>query len=66
MTAVEFIRKEFLEKLTNENYKKSFDEIINQALKMENEQKQSEYMRGWNDGYQNKVKNPLNDNPKSE
>lgn len=66
MTAVEFIRQEFLEKITNENYKKSFDEIINQALKMDESQQFSDYMRGWNDGYQNKVKNPLNDNPKSE
>ena len=38
MTAVEFIRQEFLEKLTNENYKNSFDEIINQAKEMEKEQ----------------------------
>jgi hypothetical protein len=38
MTAVEFIRQEFLEKLTNENYKKSFDEIIHQAKEMEKEQ----------------------------
>ena len=38
MTAVEFIRQEFLEKLTNENYKNSFDEIINQAIEMEREQ----------------------------
>ena len=66
MTAVEFIRQEFLEKLTNENYKNSFDEIINQAKEMEKKHKQSDYMRGWNDGYQNKVKNPFNDNPKSE
>jgi len=39
MTAVEFIRKEFLEKITNENYKKSFDEIFEQAKEMEKEQK---------------------------
>ena len=38
LTAVEFIRQEFLEKLTNENYKNSFDEIINQAIEMEREQ----------------------------
>ena len=35
MTAVEFIRQEFLEKITNENYKKSFDQIIEQAKEME-------------------------------
>ena len=39
MTAVEFIRQEFLEKITNENYKKSFDQIIEQAKEMEKEQK---------------------------
>ena len=38
MTAVEFIRQEFLEKITNENYKKSFDQIIEQAKEMEKEQ----------------------------
>ena len=37
MTAVEFIRQEFLEKITNENYKKSFDQIIEQAKEMEKE-----------------------------
>lgn len=39
MTAVEFIRQEFLEKITNENYKKSFDQIIEQAKEMEKERK---------------------------
>ena len=38
MTAVEFIRQEFLEKITNENYKKSFDQIIEQAKEIEKEQ----------------------------
>lgn len=39
MSAVEFIRQEFLEKITNENYKKSFDQIIEQAKVMEKEQR---------------------------
>jgi hypothetical protein len=39
MSAVDFIRQEFLEKLTNENYKKSFDELIQQAKEQEQKEK---------------------------
>lgn len=46
MTAVEFIRQEFLEKITNENYNKSFDEIIEQAKEMEKEQIRNAYENG--------------------
>ena len=46
MTAVEFIRKEFLEKLTNENYKKSFDELLEQAKAMEKEQIEMAFFKG--------------------
>ena len=35
MTAVEYIQKEFLKKLTDENYDISFDKIIKQAKAME-------------------------------
>lgn len=46
MTAVEFIRQEFLEKITNENYKKSFDQIIEQAKEMEKEQIEMAFFKG--------------------
>jgi len=46
MTAVEFIRQEFLEKITNENYKKSFDQIIEQAKEMEKEQREIDFSAG--------------------
>jgi excinuclease UvrABC ATPase subunit len=39
MTAVEYIQKEFLKKLTDENYDISFDKIIKQAKAMENQYK---------------------------
>lgn len=47
MTAVEFIRQEFLEKITNENYKKSFDQIIEQAKEMEKQQIVTAHYQGY-------------------
>ena len=38
MTAVEYIQQELLKKLTDENYNISFDEIIEKAKELENEQ----------------------------
>jgi hypothetical protein len=49
-----------------ENCTPDFRFHIQQAKEMEKEQQFSDYMRGWDDGYQNKVKNPLNDNPKQQ
>ena len=67
MTALEFYRKHLHALVsTGKTEYKTEPEIFEQAKEMEKEQKQSDYMRGWNDGYQNKVKNPFNDNPKSE
>jgi hypothetical protein len=62
--------KTAVEWLIDELYKQGISlytpELIEKAKEMEKEQQFSDYMRGWDDGYQNKVKNPLNDNPKQQ
>jgi hypothetical protein len=62
--------KTAVEWLIDELYKQGISlytpELIEKAKEMEKKQQFSDYMRGWDDGYQNKVKNPLNDNPKQQ
>jgi hypothetical protein len=63
-TAVEWLQEQYNQCPKYEE--KIHDEDWDKALQEEKEQQFSDYMRGWDDGYQNKVKNPLNDNPKQQ
>lgn len=49
-TVVDFIKQEFIEKMSNENYDKSFDEIIKIAKNKYKAEQAKEYLRGYQDG----------------
>jgi hypothetical protein len=56
-TAVEFINEEFIKKISDENYEKSFDKIIKQAKEMEKQQ----IIDAWTDAkYCNTMGNEIN------